>query len=98
MPIGKLLAGDNERPREDRVQQAALEAWDEGASVFVATIPFRGGTGVRKGMGHPSVAKEIEAILRMGWRLDTWEVISGDWGATAVPLFVRPGGFQPLRD
>jgi len=63
MPIGKLLARDKKRPPEDRVQEAALKAWDEGASVFVATIPFRGGAGVRKGMGHPSVAKEIEAIL-----------------------------------
>ena len=97
MPIGKL-AGQG-RPREDRVQRAAQEAWDTGQSVFVATIPFTDGTGILKGMGHPTVAKEIEAILRMGWRLDTWAVISsGSSGmATAAPLFARPDGVLPIR-
>ena len=95
MPIGKLAG--NDRPREDRVQRAAQEAWDGGAAVFVATIPFTGGTAIRKGLGHPSVGKEVEAILRMGWRLDTWEVVSGEWGVTAVPLFTRPGSHQPVR-
>jgi hypothetical protein len=95
MPLATRFG--NDRPREDRVQRAAQEAWDKGERVFVATIPFTGGTAIRKGMGHPLVGKEIEAILRMGWRLDTWEVISGEWGATAVPLFVRPDAFSPIR-
>ncbi|MCL1800208.1 MAG: hypothetical protein FWG25_02430 [Promicromonosporaceae bacterium] len=95
MPIGKLAG--NDRPREDRVQKAAQEAWDGGASVFIATIPFTGGTAIRKGMGHPKVGAELEAILRMGWRLDTWEAVNSEMGVIAVPLFVRPGAFQPLR-
>jgi len=97
MPIGRL-AGQS-RPREDRVQRAAQEAWDSGSPVFVATIPFTDGTGILKGMGHPTVAKELEAILRMGWRLDTWAVVTSGSSSmtTAAPLFVRPNSIPPVR-
>lgn len=97
MPIGRLAG--NPRPREDRVQRAAQEAWDSGSSVFIATIPFTDGTGILKGMGHPTVAKELEAILRMGWRLDTWTVVTSGSSSmtTAAPLFVRPGAIPAVR-
>ena len=97
MPIGKIAQG--KRPREDRVQMHAQEAWTRGDLVFIATIPFKDGTGMLKGMGHPDVAREVEAILRMGWRLDTWAVVtSASTGmVTATPLFVRPDAIFPVR-
>jgi hypothetical protein len=70
---------------------AAQTAWDSGAQVFVATLPFPR-TGIVKGMGHEEIGKELEAIIRMGWKLDTWAAVEASTGSTtAVPLFVRPG-------
>lgn len=89
MPLRKLTTP---RPREDRVQAAAQAAWDAGKPTFVASLPISS-TGMLKGMGHEEVARELDAIILMGWKLDTWTVVtSGSTGmTTAVPLFVRPG-------
>lgn len=97
MPIGGL-ARSQKRPSEDRVQADAQAAWDAGKTVFVPTIPIKR-AGIRSARGNEQAADDVEAIIRMGWRLDTWAVVENPNGgfAQAVPLFVRPGAVHPVR-
>jgi hypothetical protein len=92
-----MLGKSNKRPKEDRVQADAQAAWDAGRIVFTAMIPLGTG-GVISGKGNDDVSRAIEAILRMGWRLDTWATLNNpNSGPQAVPLFYRPDSTMPLR-
>lgn len=69
----------------------AQSAWDAGRTVFTPVLNFPGWNLGFSG-GNDDLALMTEAILSVGWRLDTWAVSTDKNGKPQVmALFVRPG-------
>ncbi len=75
----------------NKVSDDAQKAWDSGRSVFTPVLNYLGFDFGFSG-GNDELALMVEAILAVGWRLDTWNSVSDANGRPRVmPLFVRPG-------
>lgn len=73
----------------------AQSAWDSGRMVYTPVLNFpmtaHGFSG-----GNDDIAMMTEAILGVGWKLDTWAAVTDKNGKPQImPLFVRSD--QPVR-
>lgn len=74
-----------------KVGNDAQAAWNAGRAVFTPVLNFPGSNLGFSG-GNEDIALMTEAIVAVGWRLDTWAVSSDKNGRPQImPLFVRPG-------
>lgn len=74
-----------------KVGADAQIAWDKGRVVFTPVINYPSSGSGFSG-GNEDMALMVEAVLAVGWLLDTWAVVTDDRGRPqAMPLFVRPG-------
>lgn len=66
-----ILGGKKSAEPDNRIVQAAREALDAGRTVFIERY-----TGGLTYLISPTDAlgQTVEAVERMGWRLDKWEV------------------------
>ena len=66
--------------------QSAKRVWDSGLPVYTPRIKDNTPT------WETEIPQIIAAILQVGWRLDTWAVVSSQYGFECyAPLFIRPG-------
>ncbi|MBM6622654.1 hypothetical protein JTF08_13645 [Micrococcaceae bacterium RIT802] len=73
----------------------AQAAWDAGRAVYTPVLNFPMTSHGFSG-GNDDIALMTEAILSVGWKLDTWAAVTDKNGKPQImPLFVRPG--QPVR-
>ncbi len=74
-----------------RVGDDAQQAWDAGRAVFTPVLNFPA-FNVGFSGGNDDIAVMTEAILAVGWKLDTWAAVTDKNGRPQImPLFVRPG-------
>ncbi|MGV3564167.1 MAG: hypothetical protein ACO1ON_12895 [Nocardioides sp.] len=74
-----------------KVGEDAQAAWDLGRSVFTPVLNFPNWNLGFSG-GNDDIALMFEAILAVGWRLDSWSAVPDKNGRPQImPLFVRPG-------
>jgi hypothetical protein len=74
-----------------RVGADAQEAWDKGRAVFTPVLNFPSWNAGFSG-GVDDIAVMFEAVLAVGWRLDSWTAVPDRQGRPQImPLFVRPG-------
>ena len=74
-----------------KVGDDAQAAWDQGRSVFTPVLNMPSFNLGFSG-GNDDLALMTEAILAVGWKLDTWAVVTDKNGKPQImPLFVRPG-------
>lgn len=81
--------------KAEKLGTDAQVAWDLGRAVFTPVMNFPNWNMGFSG-GNDDIALMTEAILAVGWRLDTWSTVTDSNGRPQVmPLFVRPG--VPIR-
>lgn len=84
------MAKVNEKKLQNVIDDAT-SAWVDGRYVFTPVLTYPGWSQGYSG-GNEEITAMIEAILSLGWILDTWGVTTDYSGRPqAVPLFVRPG-------
>jgi len=75
----------------DKVGEDAQAAWNAGRAVFTPVMNFPTFSLGFSG-GNDDIALMTEAILSVGWKLDTWAAVTDKNGKPQImPLFVRPG-------
>lgn len=78
--------------KASKIADDAQNAWNSGRYVFTPVLNFPSSSLGFSG-GNDDIAMMTEAILSVGWKLDTWAAVTDKNGRPQImPLFVRPGG------